>query len=90
MAAASSDELNAHLVDNAETDRAKARGVFGRLFLFFRQVFGELRKVTTPTRKELTNQTLVVLAFVLIMMAIITLLDLVFGMGVGFLFERSA
>ena len=28
-------------------------GVFGRMFRFLREVISELKKVTTPTRKEL-------------------------------------
>ncbi|WP_028245255.1 preprotein translocase subunit SecE [Pseudoclavibacter soli] len=90
MAAASSDELNASLVENAEKDRAKARSFIGRIVLFFRQVIGELRKVTTPTRKELINQTLLVLVFVLIMMVIITVLDFGFGTLVNFVFGGDA
>lgn len=54
-------------------------GVFGRLILFLRQVFAELRKVHTPTRSELVQYVLVVLVFVAFMMALISLLDLGFG-----------
>lgn len=55
------------------------RGFFGRIILFVRQVIAELKKVVTPTRKELINYTLVVLVFVIIMMALVTILDLAFG-----------
>ncbi|MDO5617418.1 preprotein translocase subunit SecE [Kocuria sp.] len=55
------------------------RGIFGRLFLFLRQVLGELRKVHTPTRVELVQYVLVVLVFVAFMMALISVLDLGFG-----------
>lgn len=55
------------------------RGFFGVIMLFVRQVIAELRKVVTPTRKELVNFTIVVLVFVAIMMGIVTLLDLAFG-----------
>lgn len=61
-------------------------GFFGRIALFVRQVIGELRKVVTPTRKELINYTIVVLVFVIIMMAITWVLDLAFGLGVGWVF----
>jgi preprotein translocase subunit SecE len=54
------------------------RGPFGKVSLFFRQVLQELSKVTKPTRKELLNYTGVVLAFVAVMMAIISGLDWVF------------
>ncbi|MGG5170939.1 preprotein translocase subunit SecE [Pseudarthrobacter sp. J1738] len=62
---------------------------FARIALFFRQVIGELKKVVTPTRSELINYTLVVLVFVVIMMIIVTLLDLAFGTGVGWVFGGS-
>jgi len=43
--------------------------------LFVRQVVGELRKVIWPTRTELLRYTAVSLVFVLIMVAIVSVLD---------------
>ena len=43
--------------------------------LFVRQVVAELRKVIWPTRQELITYTTVALSFVLVMVAIVTLLD---------------
>ena len=40
----------------------KKRGFFGSIVLFLRQVIAELKKVVTPTRKELLRYTIVVLA----------------------------
>lgn len=57
----------------------KKLGFFGRIALFFRQVIGELRKVVTPTRKELFKFTGVVLVFVAIMMALVYGLDTAFS-----------
>jgi preprotein translocase subunit SecE len=51
-------------------------------FLFYRQVVAELRKVVWPTQQQLTTYFIVVLVFVLILMAIVSLLDL----GLGKLF----
>ncbi|MFT4262440.1 MAG: preprotein translocase subunit SecE [Nocardioides sp.] len=48
-------------------------------FTFYRQVIAELRKVVWPTQQQLTTYFIVVLVFVLIMMAIVSLLDL--GLG---------
>jgi len=62
------------------------RGFFARVVLFVRQVIAELKKVVTPTRKELLNYTLVVIGFVVVMMLIVTVLDLVFGQGAFFIF----
>ncbi len=54
-------------------------GLPARLSLFYRQVIAELRKVIWPTRKELVTYTSVVLVFVLIVIAIVSVLD--FGLG---------
>jgi preprotein translocase subunit SecE len=53
--------------------------VFGGNALFLRQVIAELRKVVTPTRKELFKFTLVVLVFVVIVMGIVYGLDTLFA-----------
>ena len=70
--------------------KASKPGFFARIGLFVRQVIGELRKVVTPTRKELINMTLVVLVFVVIVMGIVTGLDLAFGKAVLWIFGGSA
>jgi preprotein translocase subunit SecE len=80
------DDSGDDLVEKAKKDRASKRGPIGRMALFIRQVFDELAKVVTPTRKELINYTFVVLIFVLIMMAIISVLDLFFGWGISWIF----
>lgn len=46
---------------------------------FLRQVVAELRKVVWPTQEQLRTYFIVVLFFVLVMMAIVSLLDLGFG-----------
>ncbi|MCX6400306.1 MAG: preprotein translocase subunit SecE [Propionibacteriales bacterium] len=46
---------------------------------FYRQIVAELRKVVYPTREQLVTYFFVVLAFVLVMIAIVSLLDL--GLG---------
>lgn len=72
------EETGGGLVERARAEREK-KSWFGRIILFIQQVVAELKKVVTPTRKELINFTLVVLAFVVIMMAIVWLLDQAFG-----------
>jgi preprotein translocase subunit SecE len=66
------------IVANGGAPREKKPNVFARIALFIRQVFAELRKVVTPTRQELIKYTGVVLAFVVIMMALVYGLDLIF------------
>ena len=76
----------------AETSAAEGKkrlGLFGRILRFFREIIAELKKVVTPTRKELINYTLVVLGFVIIMMLLITGLDFVFGQLTGWVFAGT-
>jgi len=73
------DEPSGEVVPTAKgANGTKKLGFFGRIALFIRQVFAELRKVVTPTRQELIKFTLVVLGFVVVMMAVVYGLDLVF------------
>ncbi|QDZ16144.1 preprotein translocase subunit SecE [Humibacter ginsenosidimutans] len=72
------DEPSEDVVANAKKERDAKRNPFSRIALFIRQVFAELRKVVTPTRKELFSYTGVVLVFVIIMMAIVYGLDQLF------------
>ena len=80
------DEPSEEVVANARIARESNRGPFARLSLFIKQVFAELRKVVTPTRKELLSYTGVVLVFVIIMMAIVSAFDWVFGLAVLYVF----
>ncbi|WP_449276930.1 preprotein translocase subunit SecE [Leucobacter sp. GX24907] len=80
------EETGGGLVERAKADSAAKRSWFGRLILFIQQVIAELKKVVTPTRKELINFTLVVLAFVVIMMALVWVLDQAFGWLTLFIF----
>jgi preprotein translocase subunit SecE len=54
--------------------RAK-KGPLKRLALFYRQIIAELRKVVWPTRNQLTSYTTVVIFFVAIMIALVTVID---------------
>lgn len=67
----------------------KKRGFFGAILLYLRQVIAELRKVVTPTRKELVKMTGTVLAFVTVMILLITGLDLLFGSFTSLLFTGA-
>jgi preprotein translocase subunit SecE len=65
--------------DSPKAKKGRRSGVFGRLGGFFREVFGELRKVIWPTRRELLTYTGVVIVFVVVMTAIVAGLD--YGLG---------
>lgn len=62
------------------------RGLFARIALFVRQVVAELKKVVRPTRYELLRYTTVVLVFVVVVMAFVTVVDLGVGSLVGWVF----
>ena len=51
------------------------RGLFERIAIFVRQVVAELKKVVRPTRPELIRYTSVVLVFVVVVMAFVSLVD---------------
>lgn len=59
--------------------QAKKPNVFMRIGMFIKQIVDEMRKVVTPTSKELFFWVLAVLVFVLFLMAIVTGMDL--GLG---------
>ncbi len=84
------DEPSEDVVASAKRDRAEKRGPFARIGLFIRQVVNELKKVVTPTRRELFSYTGVVLAFVIIMMALVYGLDSAFGWLVSWVFGNGA
>ncbi|GAA6121955.1 preprotein translocase subunit SecE [Bifidobacterium psychraerophilum] len=52
---------------------------FMRIGLFIKQIIDELRKVVTPTRKELLLWSIAVFVFVLLLMLFVTAMD--FGLG---------
>jgi preprotein translocase subunit SecE len=80
------EKASEDLVEIAKAESAKAKNPIQRTSLFVRQVLAELSKVTKPTRKELINYTGVVLAFVAVVMVIISALDWVFLNVVTFVF----
>ena len=55
----------------------EAKGIFGRIALFYRQVISELSKVVWPTRNQLTTYTAVVLVFVGFVVLVVSAFDLV-------------
>jgi preprotein translocase subunit SecE len=78
------------VVTRAKQDRETRRGPLAAIVLFIRQVVNELRKVVTPTRRELFSYTGVVLVFVIVMMLVVSVLDFAFGYGVGWVFGNGS
>jgi preprotein translocase subunit SecE len=62
------------------------KGPLARLALFYRQIVAELRKVVWPTRSELITYTSVVIVFVVVIIALVTVIDWGFNKGVSYVF----
>jgi preprotein translocase subunit SecE len=73
---------------NMETNQEQSvkRGIFARILLFVNEIIDEMRKVVYPTRKETVTYVIVVLAFVTVIMLLITFIDVLIGYGVTWLF----
>ncbi|MBE5785583.1 MAG: preprotein translocase subunit SecE [Clostridiales bacterium] len=65
--------------------KAKGPGFFARAGKFFREVFGEVKKIAWPSKKDLVSYTLTVIAFIVLMSIVIGVLDFVFGEGMSLL-----
>ena len=70
----------------ANKEDAKKVGFFGKIANFFKgigkyfkEVWAEVKQLTWPTKKELINYCLAVIAFCALMAIIIGLLDFAFG-----------
>jgi len=55
---------------------------------FVREVRGELRKVSWPTRSEVRNYSIIVFVTVVVLTAYISAIDFAFGEAIFKLFER--
>ena len=67
----------------AEETKAKKPGLFARIGKWFREI-------VWPTREQTINNTLVVLASVVIIGIFIWVLDIVFGLGIQTLLTHTA
>ena len=83
------DDPGNEIATGVQDKGADKHGMFSAIARFFREVMGELRKVVTPTRKELFNYTGVVLVFVMIMIGIVWTLDMAFSWFVLNLFGQG-
>ena len=57
------------------SEKAIKPNIFMRIGLFFKQIIDELRKVVTPTRKQLFYWSLASFIFVVLLMVLVTLMD---------------
>ena len=66
-----------------KSDKKSKPGVFARIGRWFRELKIELKKVVWPTGKQTVNNTLIVIACVIVVGIFIWLFDLVANKGIG-------
>ena len=66
----------------AEETKAKKPGFFARIGKWFRELKSQCPKIVWPTRQQTVNNTLVVIACVIIVGIFIWIIDILFGLGV--------
>jgi preprotein translocase subunit SecE len=69
------DEVQESTKKTRKGGKRGKKGPLKRLAIFYRQIVAELRKVVWPSRNQLTSYTTVVIFFVAIMIALVTLID---------------
>ena len=74
----------------AEETKVKKPGFFARIGKWFRELKSECRKIVWPTRQQTVNNTLVVIACVIVVGIFIWLLDAIFNLGVQVLLTQFA
>ncbi|MEU1122249.1 preprotein translocase subunit SecE [Streptomyces sp. NPDC005899] len=80
------DEAPESKKKNRKGGKRGKKGPLGRLALFYRQIVAELRKVVWPTRSQLTTYTAVVIAFVVVMIGLVTVIDFGFARVIKYVF----
>ena len=64
---------------STDTGASTSRNPFVRIWSFLKQVISEMRKVVWPTRSEMVNYSIAVLAFLVVVTSIIAGLDIGFA-----------
>ena len=71
--------------DKKDKNSDKKPGFFARMGKWFRDMKSELKKVQWPTRKQTINNTLIVIACVIVVGIVIALFDFVAGEAIKLL-----
>ena len=70
-----------------KSDKNAKPGFFARAGKWFRDMKSELKKVQWPTKKQTVNNTLIVIACVIVVGIFIALFDFVAGEAIGLLIK---
>lgn len=69
--------------------KEEKKGFFTRVSRFFKDMVGELKKVTWPSKKQVFNNTGIVIAFMALTAVVISLFDLGFTKVLEIIFGSS-
>ncbi len=67
----------------------KKNGFFKRMIRFFKDLKGEFKKIVWPSKKQVVNNTLVVLAVVIVLGVFVAALDTVLSLIVHFVLQQA-
>ncbi len=59
-----------------------------RIISYFQEAYGELKKVVWPKRQDVVNHTIIVMASIIVVMAILALIDFGLTKGLQLLIEN--
>ena len=75
--------------NSKKTDKKQKAGFFKKVTRYFKDLRTEYKKIVWPTKKQVINNTLVVLAVVIILGAFVAGLDAVLGLIVKFVLQQA-
>ena len=61
------------------SESVKKENFFNKIGRFFREVKGEMKKVAWPTWAQTVNNTMIVIAVIILVAAFLTIVDAIFG-----------
>lgn len=77
-------------LSQAKKPEKKKKGSMERMSKYFREVKSEIKKIVWPDKKQVANNTGVVLVTILLVGVVIWTLDIIFGTGRELLFNLFA
>ena len=72
-----------------KADKKQKNGVLKKITRYFKDLRGEYKKIVWPTKKQIVNNTLVVIAVVIVLGAFVAGLDAVLGLIVRFVLQQA-
>ena len=76
--------------EKKNSGKQKKPGFFSRIGKWFHDLKSECKKIVWPTRKQTANNTLIVIATILVIGVFIWILDAIFNLGITTLISVAA